>query len=271
MSDAAAGRSASLPVLPRVALAPGLSIPRIVTGLWQVADQERAGGPLDPERGADALADYAAAGFDAFDMADHYGSAEIIAGRLLARPVTAGALLPRAFTKWCPEPGPMTAEVVRAGIERSRARLGVERIDLLQFHWWTFEHLAYLDAVRELAALRDEGLVSHLGTTNFDTGHLNVLLRQGIPVLTNQVSFSLLDRRAAGAMSDVCLAHGVSLLAYGTLAGGLLSERWLGVPEPEALSDWSKSKYKRFVDAAARMPWNRAQPPMRSRSGTACR
>ena len=245
MSDAAE-RS---PPLPRVALAPGLSIPRIVTGLWQVADQERSGGPLDPERGADALAAYAAAGFDAFDMADHYGSAEVIAGRLLSRPLAPGALLPRAFTKWCPEPGPMTAAVVRAGVERSRARLGVERIDLLQLHWWTFEHLAYLDAARELAALRDEGLVAHLGTTNFDTGHLNVLLRQGVPVLTNQVSFSLLDRRAAGTMSAFCLEHGVRLLAYGTLAGGLLSERWLGRPEPEALPDWSKSKYKRFVDA----------------------
>lgn len=235
---------------PRIRLAPDLSIPRILTGLWQVADQERSGEGLDPERGADALAAYAAAGFDAFDMADHYGSAEVIAGRLLSRPVAAGAARPRAFTKWCPEPGPMTADVVRAGVARSRARLGVDRIDLLQFHWWSFEHLAYLDAVRELTALKDEGLIAHLGTTNFDTDHLAVLVGQGVPVLTNQVSFSLLDRRAAGAMSAFCLAKGVRLLAYGTLAGGLLSERWLGAPEPETLSDWSKSKYKRFVDAA---------------------
>ncbi len=249
--SAAAENGSTVPPLPRIALAPDLTIPRIVTGLWQVADQERSGAQLDPERGADSLAAYAAAGFDAYDMADHYGSAEIIAGRLLSRPVPAGSQRPRAFTKWCPEPGPMTADVVRAGVERSRARLGVDRIALLQFHWWTFEHLAYLDAARELAALKAEGLVAHLGTTNFDTDHLNVIVRQGVPLLTNQVSFSLLDRRAAGAMSAFCLAHGVRLLAYGTLAGGLLSERWLGVPEPdaEALSDWSKSKYKRFIDA----------------------
>ena len=239
-----------LSALPRIRLAPDLSIPRILTGLWQVADQERSGEDLDPERAADALAAYAGAGFDAFDMADHYGSAEVIVGRLLSRPVGVGVARPRAFTKWCPEPGPMTADVVRAGVERSRARLGVDRIDLLQFHWWTFAHLAYLDAVRELAALKDEGLIAHLGTTNFDTDHLAVLVGQGVPVLTNQVSFSLLDRRAAGTMSAFCLAKGVKLLAYGTLAGGLLSERWLGVPEPEILSDWSKSKYKRFVDAA---------------------
>ena len=255
--------------LPRIRLAPDLSIPRVLTGLWQVADQERSGQVLDPERGADALAAYADAGFDAFDMADHYGSAEVIAGRLLSRPVAVGAARARAFTKWCPEPGPMTADVVRAGIERSRARLGVDRIDLLQFHWWTFAHLAYLDAARELAALKDEGLIAHLGTTNFDTDHLAVLVGQGVPVLTNQVSFSLLDRRAAGAMSAFCLEKGVKLLAYGTLAGGLLSERWLGVPEPEMLSDWSKSKYKRFVDAAG--GWDVFQTILASVAGIAKR
>jgi enamine deaminase RidA (YjgF/YER057c/UK114 family) len=65
------------------------------------------------------------------------------------------------------------------------------------------------------------------------------------------VSFSLLDRRAAAEMSAFCQAVGVKLLAYGTLAGGLLSGRWLGRPEPAAaaIHDWSKSKYKRFVDA----------------------
>ena len=50
--------------------------------MWQVADQERDGRTLEPEAGADALAAYAADGFDAFDMADHYGSAELIAGAL---------------------------------------------------------------------------------------------------------------------------------------------------------------------------------------------
>ena len=66
-------------------LAQGLEISRIVTGLWQVADMERDDGPLDRDRAAEALGDYVAAGFDTFDMADHYGSAEVIAGRLLGR------------------------------------------------------------------------------------------------------------------------------------------------------------------------------------------
>jgi len=242
-------------VPPRFRLAADLEISRIVTGLWQVADMERDGRELDREAASTALLDYARAGFDTFDMADHYGSAELIAGRMLGRVAAgehAGAARPIAFTKWCPTPGPMTAEVVREGVERSRRRLGVETIDLLQFHWWSFEHPAYLDAMNRLDDLRRDGLIRHLGVTNFDTAHLNVLVKHGVPIVSNQVSFSLLDRRAAGEMSAFCLANGVRLLAYGTLAGGLMSERWLGRPEPGEgeIADWSKMKYRRFVEAA---------------------
>jgi aryl-alcohol dehydrogenase-like predicted oxidoreductase/enamine deaminase RidA (YjgF/YER057c/UK114 family) len=235
---------------PRTEIAPGLLIPRIVTGLWQVADQERGGGPLDPDRAADVLAEYAAAGFDAFDMADHYGSAEVIAGRLLARGVPAAA-----FTKWVPTPGPMDAATVREGVGRSVERLGAIPA-LMQFHWWTFEHPAYLDALAEMAAMRARGELRHLGLTNFDTDHLRIALGQGIPVATNQVSFSLLDRRAAGDMSALCLARGVRLLAYGTLGGGFLTDHWVGRAEPAEsdIPDWSRMKYRRFIGAMGGWP-----------------
>ncbi len=238
----------------RYRLAADLEISRLVTGLWQVADQERGGTLLDPQIASSSLLDYARAGFDTFDMADHYGSAELITGRMFER-VAAGetsvAARPVAFTKWCPVPGPMTAAVVREGVQRSLKRLGVESIDLLQFHWWSFEHPAYLDALGELSILRDQGLIRHLGVTNFDTEHLRVVVKNGIPIKTNQVSFSVLDRRAAQQMSSFCLENDVRLLAYGTLGGGLISKRWLGKPEPApgAIDDWSKMKYKRFVDA----------------------
>jgi len=240
----------------RTTLAPGLEISRLVTGLWQVADMERGGKLLDRDRAAADLAAYAAAGFDTFDMADHYGSAEDIAGRF-NRMVADGKVRtpagsrPAIFTKWCPPPGPMIADVVRAGVERALDRLQTSRIDLMQFHWWTFQHPGWLDAMHELAKLQQEGAIAHLGTTNFDTDHLHVLAREGIRIASNQVCFSLLDRRAADDMSAFCAAEGVRLLAYGTLAGGLLTEKWLGKPEPTAaaLTDWSTAKYKRFVDA----------------------
>ena len=233
----------------RITLGDGLSVSRLICGLWQVADLEKDGATLDPDRGADALQAYARAGFDTFDMADHYGSAELITGRLLAR-YAKGESRPVAFTKWCPEPGPMTADIVRKGVQERLDRLGVEKVDLLQFHWWTFEHPAWLDALHEMARLKDEGLIGAIGVTNFDAAHLRVALSDGIPLATNQVSFSLLDRRAAGDLSALCRERGVKLLAYGTLCGGFLSDKWLGKPEPQSMPDWSRSKYKRFIDVA---------------------
>ena len=150
------------------------------------------------------MLDYARAGFDTFrhgrslrQRGDHRRS--IPAARRVGERRACDA--PAVFTKWCPTPGPMTREIVRAGVERALERLGVATIDLMQFHWWSFEHPAYLDAMKELAALREEGLIRHLGVTNFDTAHLQLLVKHGIPVVSNQVSFSLLDRRAAGEMS----------------------------------------------------------------------
>ena len=60
---------------------------------------ERGGRELDREAAASALPDYARRGFDAFDMADHYGSAELIAGRVLAR---AGAQRARRLHEMVP-------------------------------------------------------------------------------------------------------------------------------------------------------------------------
>ena len=230
----------------RTALAPGLEISRLVTGLWQVADMERGGTLIDPIKGAADLAAYAAQGFDTFDMADHYGSAEVIAGTLLASKPQPQV---RAFTKWCPPPGPMNAAVVREGVQRSLDRLQVSCIDLLQFHWWTFEHPGYIDAMQELAKLRQQGLIAHLGLANFDTAHLRVLLHEGIPVASNQVCMSLLDRRGTEDMTALCLQAGVKLLTYGVLGGGFLSERWVGATAPVEVHDWSKMKYQRFIQA----------------------
>ncbi len=234
--------------LPQSQLTETLAIPKILCGLWQVADIERSGTPIPAEHGANMLQNYVEAGFTAFDMADHYGSAELLTAALLRR--YPPGQKPLAFTKWCPEPGPMTADIVRAGIQERLKRLDVARLDLLQFHWWTFEHPAWLDALHELKKMQEEGLIGALGVTNFDAAHLELALADGIPLVSNQVSFSVVDRRARGSLAETCVRHGVKLLAYGTLNGGFLSERWLDRPEPQAISDWSKAKYKRFIDTA---------------------
>lgn len=224
-------------------LAPGLTISRVLTGLWQIADMERDGRRLDPAATAAAMGPYAKAGFTTFDMADHYGSAEEIAGLYRDGPV-------ELFTKWVPKPGPLTRAHVRTAVERSLRRLKRERVDLMQFHAWRFSDPSWLDCLFWLSELKREGLIAHLGATNFDAAHLRVALFSGIELVSNQVSFSLLDRRAAGDLSALCSERGVQLLAYGTVAGGLLTEKWLGKPAPAEMGSWSLMKYRRFVEAA---------------------
>jgi len=227
-------------------LTPDLEISRILTGLWQMADQERDGRTFDLDGAAAAMRPYVAAGFTTFDMADHYGSAEEVVGRFRARP---DALPMQALTKWVPEPGPISRADVRAAVDRARRRLGVERLDLLQFHAWSYTHPAWLDALAYLDECRREGSIGALGLTNTDTAHLRLVVESGIPIVSNQVCYSLLDQRAAGAMAEYCARKGIALLAFGTLAGGFLSDRWLGAPEPDwdRLSTWSQMKYGRFI------------------------
>src|SRR5690606_22189687 len=207
----------------RFELAPGLSASRVITGLWQIADMERGGTTVDPEVGAKAIERYVEAGLTSFDMADHYGSAEVIAGHYRA---TRGAAAPvETFTKWVPRPGPVTRDDVVAAVDLARSRLQVDRLELLQFHTWAYDDPSWLDALFHLTDLSTEGVIGAIGLTHVDSAHLNLALASGVPVVSNQVSFSLLDRRALNGMTELCERTGVKLLAYGTVAGGLLTER----------------------------------------------
>ncbi|MDH4108900.1 MAG: aldo/keto reductase [Gammaproteobacteria bacterium] len=234
----------------RTKLAPDLCISRIVTGLWQVADLERDGKPLDLDRAALSMKAYTEAGLTTFDMADHYGSAELIAGIFADR--YAGDQSVQMLTKWVPTPGVSSRGTVRVAVERALERLRTEQLDLLQYHAWNYADPSYIDDLFFLQELQQQRLIRHLGLTNFDTAHLRIVLASGINVVSNQVCYSLLDQRAADEMTQLCNAAGVKLLAFGTLAGGLLTERWLDHPEPrsDALTTWSQMKYKRYIDQA---------------------
>lgn len=238
-------------MIERVTLAPGLSISRALTGLWQIADMERDGRTLDLAAAASAMRPYAEAGLTTFDMADHYGSAELVAGRF-RDDIAADAEAVQCLTKWVPEPGPVTADDVRAAVDRACARLRTGTIDLLQYHAWTFADPRWLDALWLLEAEREAGRLRAIGVTNFDTAHLRVAIASGIRVVSNQVSGSLVDTRFTRKLAPYAREHGVGILCYGTVLGGFLSEKWLGAPEPdwEALDTWSQMKYGRFIRAA---------------------
>lgn len=231
-------------------LAAGLEIPRIITGLWQIADMERDGEKLDPIRTATYMEAYVQDGFTTFDMADHYGSSEIITGTFKnTNPLGDKVQL---FTKWVPKPGPISMEDVREAVQTALERMQQKSIDLMQFHAWNYSDPSWLDGLFHLRTLQKEGLIKHLGVTNFDATHLRIACASGIPIVSNQICHSLLDQRATSEMSAVCSEYNVKLFAFGTLAGGFLTDKWLDKKEPSdvELSTWSQMKYKRFIDAA---------------------
>jgi aryl-alcohol dehydrogenase-like predicted oxidoreductase len=242
----------SLPPSSRFQFTADLTICRILNGMWQVSGGH---GAIDPARAVDEMFAYHDAGFTTWDLADHYGPAENFVGnfrRLFAARHGAERLGEiQAFTKWVPHPGRMTRRVVEEAIGVSLSRMGVECLDLLQFHWWDYSDESYLEALDHLADLQQEGKIRHLALTNFDTERLRVIADHGVAIVSNQVQYSLLDRRPEARMTAFCSEHGVTLLAYGSLLGGLLSEKSLGRPEPlrAELNTASLQKYKRMIDA----------------------
>ena len=234
----------------KITLAKGLEISPIITGLWQIADMERDGKTLNPHKASKYMKLYLDNGFSTFDMADHYGSSEIIVGVFKNELQVESSV--QLFTKWVPKPGKISRDDVRTAVQKALDRMQVTSIDLLQFHAWYYPDPSWLDGLFYLNELRKEGLIKHLGVTNFDAAHLRIALASGIPIISNQVCHSLIDTRASKNMADVCKQYNVKLLAFGTLAGGFLTDKWLGKTEPtlDEFSTWSQMKYKRFIDTA---------------------
>jgi aryl-alcohol dehydrogenase-like predicted oxidoreductase len=209
---------------------PDLRICRLLNGMWQVSGGH---GRIEPEAAITEMMAYHDAGFTTWDLADHYGPAEDFIGklrqRLVARsgPEALGQM--QAFTKWVPSPGPMTRPVVERAVDVSRRRMDTETLDLLQFHWWEYRDLRYLDALEQLAELRAAGKIRHLGLTNFDTRRLEIMVERGLPIVSNQVQYSLVDRRPevarasdgepAQVQADDRRLGGVGVVS-GAIAGG---------------------------------------------------
>lgn len=242
----------NLPASSRLQFSPDLNICRILNGMWQVSG---AHGRINPNAAIETMFKYVDAGFTTWDLADHYGPAEDFIGefrrQLIATRGEAALSNIQAFTKWVPRPGKMTRKIVEDNINISRRRMGVESLDLMQFHWWEYRDSNYLDALKYMAELQQEGKIKHLALTNFDTEHLQIILEQGIKIVSNQVQFSLVDRRPEVKMIQLCEQNNVKLFTYGSVCGGFLSEKYLGKsePNPMTLETVSLRKYKNMIDA----------------------
>ncbi|KAI0201974.1 NADP-dependent oxidoreductase domain-containing protein [Astrocystis sublimbata] len=223
-------------------------IPRMISGLWQLAgghDEE-----IDIDAATRTMKRLVDSGFYCFDMADHYGDAELVVGRYHA--TCSGSML--AFTKWCPpENGTKSLHAAEAAVNLALERMGQKQIALMQYHVWDYSDDTYLHNLVHLRAMQEEGKIKHIGVTNVDAAHLELMIDSGFRIATNQVSCSVLDQRLVrGRLASVCEKNKVGVLAYGTLLGGFLSERWLDQPEPQDLDElnWSLRKYLRFIRAA---------------------
>jgi len=248
--------------IPRFELTPDYTISRIVLGGWQFAQGH---GQRQPDRAAsrEVLRGAIRAGVTTFDCADIYTGVEDLIGSFLASERPSQSV--QIHTKYVPDLGrlaSLTEQQTTQTIERSLRRLRVERLDLVQFHWWDFDIPGYVEAACSLDRLRKHGKIAHIGVTNFDALHLSEILDAGVPVVSNQVQYSVLDRRPAGGMAKLCEKRGVSLLCYGTLAGGFLSSSYLGEAEPSApMENRSLAKYRLILDEFG--GWDRFQSLLR--------
>ncbi|VTT76531.1 unnamed protein product [Fusarium fujikuroi] len=220
-------------------------LPRIFSGLWQMSSP--AWGSAQMTEIIDGFSTHVQNGFTAFDMADHYGDAEvlyILHGLWTIDSRQKGrfrSLYPHkddmfTATKYCVfHPMTVSREAVQANVG--------ERCNRLQQEW---DNPQYIDALQYLA---EDKRVARIGLCNFDTEHLEHVVESGVKIFTNQVQvgtsaitdvagpdkmqFSLVDSRPTFKMADACSRHDIKLLTYGTLCGGFIADKWLNEPEPD--------------------------------------
>jgi aryl-alcohol dehydrogenase-like predicted oxidoreductase len=207
----------------------GVKLSAVGLGCWQFGSREWGYGTEYAERDAVAITQRALdLGINLIDTAEIYafGRSERIVGQALADRRGQAFIATKLFPIVPIEP------VVQQRARASAARLGVDEIDLYQVHWpnpvipiaWT---------MRGMAKLRGEGLVRHVGVSNFSLSQWQQADRAlGEPVLSNQVQYSLAVRSPDQNLVPWAQANDRLIIAYSPLAQGLLSGRYDGTNTP---------------------------------------
>lgn len=238
-------------MIERCELAPGYSISRVIHGGWQFSSGHRLSGDTTADPLA-VLFESAELGVTTFDCADIYTGVEELYGRFVREwGGRAGAAPVQVHTKFVPDASDL-ANIDRAYVERiidrSRERLGVERLDLVQYYWWRDEIPGMEQTAVWLQELKEEGRIRHLGVTNFDPARIERIRDAGVTVVSDQVQYSALDRRPEHGLADYCRDAGLGIIAFGTLAGGFLTGRWSGAPDDARWDNRSLVKYRLIID-----------------------
>jgi aryl-alcohol dehydrogenase-like predicted oxidoreductase len=229
---------------PRIELEPGYSISRIIKGGWQLAGGH---GRVDEKHAVRDMWAFVEAGITTFDCADIYTGVEELIGKFIkeCRDI-------QVHTKYVPDLDELTGltkAYTEKIIDRSLKRLGIEQLDMVQFHWWDYSIPRYIDTALHLVDLQKKGKIRLIGVTNFDATHLRELMDAGVPVAANQVQYSVFDHRPESSLQQLALDSGMALLCYGTVAGGFLNERNLGMKEfPDPPENRSLVKYRLIIE-----------------------
>ena len=228
-----------------------LTLSVVGLGLWPAGG--RHWGPVNDEDSIAAIRRAVELGIDWFDTAPLYGDGH--ADRVLRRAL--GGHLDRVTiaTKVGAYRDPTTDEVwsdlspkaVRADCHASLARLGIERIDLLQVHWPCERGTPIAETIGALEALRDEGAIRAFGLCNYDAAGLRRALAAA-PIASLQTPYSIVRRDADATLLPECRARGVGVLAYETLCRGLLTGKF-GAQPPRFGPDDMRSHDPRFWGA----------------------
>ena len=240
-------------------LRPGHRISRVIKGGWQLAGDH---GEVLREQAIADMEAFLDAGITTFDCADIYTGVEEMIGHFIAdmrnRRGAEVANRVMVHTKLVPDLGRLPdirPDEVEAIVDRSLKRLQIERIPLVQFYWWDMSIGNAVEALDVLKECQKKGKIANLGATNWNTPVMDRFCDAGFDVVSAQVQYSVLDRRPAGAFSDWGARRNVQILAYGTLAGGFLTENWLGQPDPGfAFENRSLVKYRLIIDEFG--PWD---------------
>jgi aryl-alcohol dehydrogenase-like predicted oxidoreductase len=237
--------------VPRVSIESDFSISRIIKGGWQLSQGHSEGNTLTALHDMQAFVD---AGITTFDCADIYTGVEELIGRFLSdyRRRFGKRAPVEIFTKFVPDYDVLpqiSRTYVERVIDRSLKRLGVDELDMVQFSWWNYAMPRWMETALWLVELQRAGKIKHLGGTNFNTSSVQAMTASGVRLTTLQVQFSLLDHRPEKELIALCQQNRIHLVCYGTVAGGFLSERWLGQPEPQPpFENRSLVKYKLMID-----------------------
>ena len=184
------------------------------------------------------------AGINFLDTAELYGNgrSEINLGKCLKKSTNKIIIA----TKFMPYPWRLTKGELRSAVLRSLKHLGINQVDLYQMHW-PFPPVPIRSWMEAMSDAIADGLIRAVGVSNYSTSQTTIaydtLEKHHIPLASNQVKYSLLDRRPErSGLVDLCKKLNITIIAYSPLEKGILTGKYTPNNLPQGLRAWNYNK-----------------------------